>query len=128
MKKNILRVWFLGLIMGFFPLVGFAEEITVSTPQADVTGSVNQSSSNNSGVTVTRDPAGMTLTGVSPSVSVDNRNVQGAEGTLRIRWNTSGRDRGSIAPPGAPELPANVMFGSGLFFLGFGLLLYRKLW
>lgn len=38
----------------------------------------------------------------------------------------SNRGRGVASPPGAPELPGDVMFGSGFLVLGFGLLLYRR--
>lgn len=107
----------IGLMMGLAPLA-FAED--VQDPSQ-----CNQGT----GATVTRDAAGGTvISGISSSVEVvDNQRVQGsAEGTLRVNW--SGTGRGQTSVPGAPEIPANMMFGSGLFILGFGLILYRKIW
>ncbi|MEK7790488.1 MAG: hypothetical protein AAB309_02555, partial [Deltaproteobacteria bacterium] len=80
-----------------------------------------------------RSATGITIHGIASSVShASNGHVQGsAEGTLRINWSGQDRTRGSgggspVTPPGAPELPANWMFGSGFMLFGFGLLLYRR--
>jgi len=62
-----------------------------------------------------------------------------AVGSVRIDWgagnnamsnpNSSTSSRVVRLPsPGAPELPANFMFGGGFLVLGFGLLLTRRLW
>lgn len=119
MKKQWVTLGIVSLIMGFFTVSpAFAQETAVDPTVT----------------TVTRNPDGsMQITGLpSPVESVETRNVIGeAPGTLRIQWagNGSGSVEPSpVSPPGAPELPANVMFGSGFLFLGLGLLLYRKLW
>lgn len=86
------------------------------------------------GVTVTETPETLTLEGVSSNVEDIQAGVVsgGVNETLRIDWgggNLGGNVGGTpMTPPGAPELPANFLFGTGFLFVGFGLLLYRKLW
>lgn len=107
------------------------------------------------GAQVTREPNAITIVGVgSGAAGVDTNRVQGSTTgsgmvMLRISWGSGGsrdshpgtvanrdnrtgasdRGRGVASPPGAPEMPGDVMFGSGFLVLGFGLLLYRKrLW
>lgn len=97
-------------------------------------GSVSpQASGTGTGATVEQTSSGVEIRGISSSVvNVDTRTVQGsAEGVLRINWGEQDRGRGSgtgtpVSPPGAPELPANWMFGTGFMIFGFGLLLYRR--
>jgi len=125
------------------------EEQRQSTPAAnagkpDVPGSQSQNApgsqgqnapgSQGQGITITKTPEILKIEGLPSNVEdIQTRNVSGsADGTLRINWgggNLSGNVGGTpMTPPGAPELPANVLFGTGFLFLGFGLLLYRKLW
>ena len=107
------------------------------------------------GAQVTREPNALTIVGVgSGAAGVDTNRVQGSTTgsglvMLRISWGGHGnssdrsgvssptasnngrggasdRGRGVASPPGAPEMPGDVMFGSGFLVLGFGLLLYRR--
>ncbi|MBI3018733.1 MAG: hypothetical protein HYY61_02425 [Deltaproteobacteria bacterium] len=107
--------------------------------------------SGSAGAQVTREPNALTIVGVgSGAAGVDTQRIQGSTTgsglvMLRISWgsgNRSGvssptasrdsrgvasdRSRGVASPPGAPEMPGDVMFGSGFLVLGFGLLLYRR--
>lgn len=139
MKKVILGSLF--AILLFFPVPQVLSDDQTATVQCEdgqrgvgASGSVsNTASGTATGATVERSATGMTISGISSAVShVGNRSVQGsAEGTLRIQWGGQDRTRGSgggspATPPGAPELPANWMFGSGFMVFGFGLLLYRR--
>ncbi len=98
------------------------------------TGNSPATSGNILGATVTREPNALTISGIASAVgTVDTRRVSGdASGTLRISWggNPDRRrgERSSMAPPGAPELGADLLNGTGLFVVGLGLLLTRKLW
>lgn len=116
------------MILGFFGIWGLMNCLAYGVMADDDTVIKEEKG----GATITRDADGATISGIATSVGVvDTQRVQGSvEGSLRINWNSRDRDRdrGNISPPGAPELPANTMFGSGLVFLGLGLLLYRKLW
>lgn len=138
MKRVVFGALFAGAILLFFPISAMSEDqqVQVGNEQrgATASGSVSGTASGTgTGATVERSATGMTIRGISSSVAnVNNRVVQGsAEGTLRINWGGEDRSRGSgsgspVTPPGAPELPANWMFGTGFMVFGFGLLLYRR--
>ncbi len=142
MKRAVFGLLFATIMMTlFFPVSQvLSEEQTTQVQVGDqnrgatASGSVSSTASGTgTGATVERSPTGMTIQGISSSiVNVNNRVVQGsAEGTLRINWAGQDRSRGSgsgspVTPPGAPELPANWMFGTGFMVFGFGLLLYRR--
>ena len=84
------------------------------------------------GATVTRDRNSITVSGIASAVGVvDNQRVTGdASGTLRISWGGNNRNRRAspVSPPGAPELPAPFLFGTGLGIFGFGLMITRRRW
>jgi hypothetical protein len=140
MKRGVCRALFAtAIILFFFPASQALSDGETAAVQSEgvgvsVSGSVsNTASGTGTGATVERSATGMTIRGISSSVvNVNNRVVQGsAEGTLRINWSGQDRSRGSgtgspVTPPGAPELPANWMFGTGFMVFGFGLLLYRR--
>jgi len=139
MKRVLLASLLGAMMLLFFPLFeAFSQtEVQIGDPeQKGVSGSVTaspQASSTGTGATVERTSSGMEIRGIASAVGhVDNRAVQGsAEGVLRINWGGQDRTRGSgsgspVSPPGAPELPANWMFGTGFAIFGFGLLLYRR--
>lgn len=139
MKRVLLASLLGAMMLLFFPIFEAASEgteVQIGDDQKGVSasGSVSpQASGTGTGVTIDRTSSGIEICGVSSSVvNVDNRAVQGsAEGVLRINWESQDRGRGSgsgtpVSPPGAPELPANWMFGTGFMIFGFGLLLYRR--
>ena len=67
----------------------------------------------------------------------DTGQTSGLQGSTRINWGTGNNaatpTNGSassqvVSAPGAPELPASMMFGGGFLVLGFGLMFTRRLW
>ena len=147
MKKTLLLSLLLGVMIG-------GTCVLSDLARADSTATASGSA----GAQVTRESNAVTIVGVgSGAAGVDTNRVQGSTTgsglvMLRISWgngrgssdrsglgsSTAGRDsrgtssdrgRGVASPPGAPEMPADVLFGSGFLVLGFGLLLTRKrLW
>src|SRR3989338_1925543 len=130
-----------------------ATQVAQDTSRASDSACATASGSAGAGAQVTREPNAVTIGGVgSGAGGVDTRNVQGSTTgsglvMLRISWGSgqgssdrsgvgsstasreSNRGRGVASPPGAPEMPGDVLFGSGFLVLGFGLLLTRKrLW
>lgn len=149
MKTGFLGAMLLGGILFFLLQTSTvsAEDSSVSVGQSADQGSVSgggqagvgvgsgsATPGQDGGATITRESGGLTVSGIASAVSVvDTRTVSGsADGTLRIGWGDSrDRSRGErsgSAPPGAPEIPTPLMFGTGFFVFGLGLLLYRKLW
>lgn len=139
MKRIVFGALFTSAVIFFFPASqalsdDVTKQVQCEQPGVAVSGSVsNTASGTGTGATVERSATGMTISGIASAVShASNGHVQGsAEGTLRINWGGQDRTRGSgsgspVTPPGAPELPANWMFGSGFMLFGFGLLLYRR--
>lgn len=124
----------------FLPVGLLIAEDTVNVQGAGatsvgVTNSPEQGThgSGNVGATVTRDQNSVTISGISSAVATVNTNkVSGdASGTLRISWGGNDRSRrggAPVSPPGAPELPAPYLFGTGLMIFGFGLMVTRRRW
>ena len=144
MKKTLLLSLLLGVMIG-------GTCVLSDLARADSTATASGSA----GAQVTRESNAVTIVGVgSGAAGVDTNRVQGSTTgsglvMLRISWGSghgssdrsglgsstagrgtsSDRGRGVASPPGAPEMPSDVLFGSGFLVLGFGLLLTRKrLW